>query len=214
MQRASHALPRMIGPAVRSGLGALVLYLLLASPGLANSRLEDIADFEDMRDDLLVGHGLVVAPGSGVDIPLSALGIATTYHGQSAALLTEVEQLRVQPDQPARVVIDERSGIIVIGAGVRISQVEVARGSLTVRVTETPQVSQPHPLAEGDTVVVPRTGVEVEESGGNRALLEEGVSLEDLVAGLNALGVGPRELIGILQAIKAAGALHAEIVVM
>jgi flagellar P-ring protein precursor FlgI len=128
--------------------------------------------------------------------------------------LTEIEQLRVQPDQPARVVIDERSGIIVMGAGVGISEVAVAQGNLTVRVTETPQVSQPNPLAEGDTVVVPRTRVEVEEGGGNMVLLEEGVSLHDLVAGLNALGVGPRDLIGILQAIKAAGALQADIVVM
>jgi flagellar P-ring protein precursor FlgI len=111
-------------------------------------------------------------------------------------------------------VIDERSGIVVMGAAVRISQVAVARGNLTVRVTETPQVSQPNPLAEGDTVVVPRTRVEVEESGGSMVLLEEGVSLEDLVAGLNALGVGPRDLIGILQAIGAAGALQAEIMVM
>jgi flagellar P-ring protein precursor FlgI len=125
-------------------------------------------------------------------------------------LLTEIEQLSVQPDQPARIVIDERSGIIVMGAGVCISHVAIAQGNLTVRITETPPVSQPNPLASGDTVVVPRTRVEVEEGGGNMALLEEGVSLEDLVAGLNALGVGLRDLIGILQAIKAAGALQAE----
>jgi flagellar P-ring protein precursor FlgI len=140
--------------------------------------------------------------------------VPPSYRGQTAVLLTEIEQLTVQPDQRARVVIDERSGIIVMGAGVRISEVAVAQGNLTVRVTETPQVSQPNPLAEGDTVVVPRTRVEVEEDGGNMVLLEEGVSLQELVAGLNALGVGPRDLIGILQAIKAAGALQAEIVVM
>jgi flagellar P-ring protein FlgI len=140
--------------------------------------------------------------------------VPPSYRGQTAVLLTEIEQLTVQPDQRARVVIDERSGIIVMGAGVRISEVAVAQANLTVRVTETPQVSQPNPLAEGDTVVVPRTRVEVEEDGGNMVLLEEGVSLQELVAGLNALGVGPRDLIGILQAIKAAGALQAEIVVM
>jgi flagellar P-ring protein precursor FlgI len=130
--------------------------------------------------------------------------VPSSYRGQTAALLTEIEQLRVQPDQPARIVIDERSGIIVMGAAVRISQVAVAQGNLTVRVTETPQVSQP----------VPRTRVEIEESGGSMVLLEEGVSLENLVPGLNALGVGPRDLIGILQAIKAARALQAEIMVM
>ena len=103
-----------------------------------------------------------------------ALEVPRSYQGQTAALLTEIEQLRVQPDQPARVVIDERSGIIVMGAEVRISEVAVAQGNLTVRVTETPQVSQPNPLAEGDTVVVPRTRVEVEEGGGNMVLLEDG----------------------------------------
>jgi flagellar P-ring protein FlgI len=380
MQRTANALERMIGPALTPGLRVLVLYLLLISPGLANSRLKDIADFEGVRDNLLVGYGLVVGldgtgdslrnsafteeslkamlerlgvstrgldlktknlaavmvtatlppfarQGSRIDVAVSALGdakslrggillvtplygadgeiyavsqgpltvggfsaegaaesvtqgvptsariaagaivereidfaldqlaqvrialrnpdfttarriaqainghlsqpaarvtdpatvaleVPSSYRGQTAALLTEIEQLSVQPDQPARIVIDERSGIIVMGAGVRISQVAIAQGNLTVRVTETPQVSQPNPLAEGDTVVVPRTRVEVEEGGGNMALLEEGVSLEELVAGLNALGVGPRDLIGILQAIKAAGALQAEIMVM
>ena len=372
MQRASHALHRMIRPAIASGLRVLVLYMLLASPGLANSRLEDIADFEGVRANLLVGYGLVVGlDGTGdslrnsafteeslkaalerlgvstrgldlktenvaavmvtatlpPDLAVSALGdakslrggillvtprygadgeiyavsqgpltvggftaegaaesvtqgvptsariaagaiverevefaldqlarvrialrhpdfttarriaqainrhlslpaarvtdpapvaleVPSSYRGQTAVLLTEIEQLKVRPDRPARIVIDERSGIIVVGAGVRISRVAVAQGNLTVRVTEAPQVSQPNPPAEGDTVVAPRTRAEVEEGGGNMALLEEGVSLANLVAGLNALGVGPRDLIGILQAIKAAGALQAEIVVM
>jgi flagellar P-ring protein FlgI len=137
------------------------------------------------------------------------------YQGRLASLLTEIEQLSVDPDQPARVLVDEQSGIIVMGQNVRISQVALAQGNLTVRVTELPQVSQPNPLAEGDTVVVPRTRVEVDEDDGQRmVVLEEGVSLQDLVAGLNALGVGPRDLISILHAIKAAGALQAEIVVM
>ncbi len=144
-----------------------------------------------------------------------ALNVPAAYRGRTAALLTEIEQLAVQPDQPARVLIDEQSGIIVMGDNVRISQVAVAQGNLTVRVTETPQVSQPNPLGEGDTVVVPRTRVQVDEGGDrNMVVLQEGVSLQDLVAGLNALGVGPRDLISILQAIKAAGALQAEIVVM
>jgi flagellar P-ring protein precursor FlgI len=143
------------------------------------------------------------------------LNVPAAYQGRTAVLLTEIEQLAVEPDQIARVLIDEKSGIIVMGDNVRISQVAVAQGNLTVRVTETPQVSQPNPLADGDTVVVPRTSVQVDE-GGNRhmVVLQDGVSLQELVAGLNALGVGPRDLIGILQAIKAAGALQAEIVVM
>ncbi len=143
------------------------------------------------------------------------LSIPAVYQGRTAALLTEIEQLAVEPDQVARVLIDEQSGIIVMGDNVRISQVAVAQGNLTVRVTETPQVSQPNPLAEGDTVVVPRTSVQVDEGGDRHmVVLQAGVSLQELVAGLNALGVGPRDLISILQAIKAAGALQAEIVVM
>ena len=151
-----------------------------------------------------------------VDDPTTVtLSVPADFRGRTAALLTDIEQLTIQPDQPARVLVDERSGIIVMGDNVRISRVAIAQGNLTVRITELPQVSQPNPLAEGETVVVPRTRVEVEEGGGrNMVILQEGVSLHDLVAGLNALGVPPRDLIGILQAIKAAGALQAEIVVM
>jgi flagellar P-ring protein precursor FlgI len=144
-----------------------------------------------------------------------ALSVPPAYRGRTAALLTDIEQLTVEPDQQARVLVDEQSGIIVMGDDVRISQVAIAQGNLTVRITETPQVSQPNPLAEGDTVVVPRTRVEVEQGGGgSMVVLQEGVSLQELVAGLNALGVQPRDLISILQAIKAAGALQAEIMVM
>ena len=130
-------------------------------------------------------------------------------------LLTEIEQLAVEPDQIAHVVIDEQAGIIVIGADVRVDEIAISQGNLTVRVTETPQVSQPGPFAEkGDTVVVPRTEVQVDEAGDRRlAVLQTGVSLQVLVNGLNALGVGPRDLIAILQTIKSAGALQAEIVV-
>lgn len=132
------------------------------------------------------------------------------------AVIGEIEQLEVTPDLPARVVIDENTGVMVMGEKVRISKVAIAQGNLTIRITETPQVSQPNPLSNtGDTVVVPRTTVEVDEDGGRRlGVVDPGVSLEDLVNGLNALGVGPRDMISILQAIKAAGALHAEIQVM
>lgn len=131
-------------------------------------------------------------------------------------MLTEIERLTVQPDQRARVIIDERSGIIVMGNDVRVSTVAIAQGNLTIRITETPVVSQPQPLAEeGETVVVPRTNVEVEDGSENRlAVLPSGVSLQELVDGLNALGVGPRDMISILQAIKAAGAMQADIEVL
>ncbi|WP_409564683.1 flagellar basal body P-ring protein FlgI [Methylobacterium sp. J-067] len=137
------------------------------------------------------------------------------YHGNMMRLITEVEQLKVEPDQAARVVVDERSGIIVMGRDVRVSTVAIAQGNLTVTITEQPQVSQPAPFSNGQTAVVPRTGVKVDTGDGNKlALVKEGVSLRDLVDGLNALGVGPRDLISILQAIKSAGALQADIELM
>jgi flagellar P-ring protein precursor FlgI len=126
--------------------------------------------------------------------------------------LADVEQLRVQPDQVARVVIEEASGTIVMGANVRVSTVAIAQGNLTIRITETPQVSQPNALAQGQTVVVPRTNIEVDDQAERRmGILRGGVTLEELVRGLNSLGVGPRDLITILQTIKAAGALQAEL---
>ncbi|KQP68770.1 flagellar biosynthesis protein FlgA [Methylobacterium sp. Leaf111] len=143
------------------------------------------------------------------------LQIPARYTGNMIRLVTEIEQLKVEPDQTARVVVDERSGIIVMGRDVRVSTVAIAQGNLTVTITEQPQVSQPAPLSSGTTTVVPRTGVKVDTGDGNKlALVKEGVTLRELVDGLNALGVGPRDLISILQAIKAAGALQADIEVM
>ena len=130
-------------------------------------------------------------------------------------MLTDIEQLRIEPDQPAKVVIDEQSGIIVMGANVRVSQIAIAQGNLTITITETPQVSQPEPFSDGETTVVPRTTVTVDDESQNKlAVLDGGVSLRELVDALNALGIGPRDMISILQSIKAAGALQAEIEVM
>jgi len=200
------------------------------------------------------------------------LTVPSEFKGDVISLITDIEQLRVEPDQPARVVIDEQNGVIVMGENVRISTVAVAQGTLTVRVTETPQVSQPNPFAPaglatsfgpivgttsssstsaagdsssssstaldgtqspalpgppgrggvlfapgggGQTVVVPRTNVQVDEQSERRlAVLQAGVTLQELVNSLNALGVGPRDMISILQAIKTAGALQAEIELM
>jgi flagellar P-ring protein precursor FlgI len=142
------------------------------------------------------------------------LTIPPKFHGNVVALLTEIEQLQVEPDLPAKVVIDERSGIIVMGRDVRVSTVAVAQGNLTVTISETPQVSQPNPFSRGTTRVVPRTRVGVQEDGHKLAVVKEGVSLQQLVDGLNALGIGPRDMIAILQAIKAAGAIQADIEVM
>jgi flagellar P-ring protein precursor FlgI len=142
------------------------------------------------------------------------LQVPEQYKGNVVALLTEIEQLQIEPDLPAKIIIDERSGIIVMGRDVRVSTVAVAQGNLTVTISESPQVSQPNPLSRGQTRTVPRTRVGVQEDGRKLALVDEGVSLQQLVDGLNALGVGPRDLIAILQAIKAAGAIQADIEVM
>ncbi len=135
---------------------------------------------------------------------------------QMVGFLTKVEQLRVQPDQIARVVVDEQSGVIVMGANVRISEVAIAQGNLTVKVTETPQVSQPQPFADGGTTqTVPRTDVQVDEGGDRKlAIMSAAPTLQELVSGLNALGIGPRDMITILQSIKAAGALQADLEVL
>jgi flagellar P-ring protein precursor FlgI len=137
--------------------------------------------------------------------------------GDLVALITQLEQLRVSPDQPAKVVIDEASGTIVMGENVRISTVAIAQGALTIRVTETPQVSQPGAFAPqgAQTTVVPRTDIQVDDGSGKKlAIMPAGVTLQELVQSLNALGIGPRDMITILQAIKAAGALQAEIEVL
>lgn len=138
------------------------------------------------------------------------------YSDNMVALVTDIEQLYAQTDQRAKVVVDERSGIIVIGNEVRVNEVAIAQGNLTIRVTETPQVSQPAPFAQGgETAIVPRTEIEVDDGANKKfAMLKPGVNLQELVDGLNALGIGPRDMIAILQALKVAGALQAEIEVM
>lgn len=131
-----------------------------------------------------------------------------------AHLVLAIENILVQPETRARVVVDQRSGTIVLGADVRISRVAVAQGNLTLRVEEIPVVVQPNPFSEGETIVVPRTQALIEEQRGTGlAEIAETTSLSDVIEGLNALGVGPRDMIDILKSIKAAGALHADFVV-
>jgi flagellar P-ring protein precursor FlgI len=126
--------------------------------------------------------------------------------------LAHIEELRVQPDSPAVVIVEEASGTIVMGDNVRISTVAVAQGNLTVRVTETPDVSQPGAFSKGSTVVTPRTSIQIDDGKNDKiGIVHNTATLRDLVASLNALGVGPRDLISILQSIKAAGALQADL---
>jgi flagellar P-ring protein precursor FlgI len=139
-----------------------------------------------------------------------------SFSGDMVQLIGNIENLQVEVDTPARIVIDESSGIVVMGENVKVSTVAIAQGNLTISITEDPFVSQPAPLSRGQTVVVPSSNVSVDESQGSGGLVmvPGGVSLRQLVNGLNALGVSPRDMISILQALKAAGAIQAEIEVM
>src|SRR5258707_240711 len=244
-------LPRAFAAAV----AALGLYCAAAPTTRADepyrvsstSRIKDLANIEGVRQNQLIGYGLVVGlNGTGdtlnnipftrqslqamlerlgvnirgqtirtgnvaavmVTANLPAFGTQGTaepldsstvqvnvpkiYTGNVVSLLTEIEQLQIEPDLAAKIVIDERSGVIVMGRDVRVSTVAVAQGNLTVTISEAPQVSQPAPFSRGQTRVVPRTKIGVQEDGKKFAVVREGVSLQQLVDGLNALAIGPR----------------------
>ncbi len=175
--------------------------------------------------DLTTARRVAQAINAMIDSPVSratdpatvVVMIPESYRDDAVGLLTDIEQLRVEPDQIARVVVDEVSGTIVMGEHVRVSTVAIAQGNLTIRITETPQVSQPGAFAptSATTQIVQRSQLEIDE-GDDRKLVvvPEGVSLQELVDGLNALGVGPRDIISILQTIKAAGALQADLEIL
>ncbi len=135
--------------------------------------------------------------------------------GDIVSFLTAIEPLPIEVDAPAKVVIDEVNGVIVMGENVRVSTVAVQQGNLTISIQETPQVSQPAPFSQGQTTTTPQSNVKVDEEKGKKFIvMKGGVNLSNLVNGLNALGVSPRDMISILQAIKTAGALQADIQVM
>lgn len=156
------------------------------------------------------GRNVAVMTDSGtVEVNVDATNARSTAHA-----IGRMENVRVEPQRKARVVVDQRSGTIVMGSDVRISHVAVAQGNLTLRIEEAPLVVQPNPFTEGASVVVPRTGAAIEEEENVQlAEVPETTSLSEVVGGLNALGVSPRDMIDILKSLKAAGALHAEFVV-
>ncbi len=142
-------------------------------------------------------------------VRVSATGLTSPAHALGA-----IETLTVEPEQRARIVVDQRSGTIVLGEDVRISRVAVSQGNLTLRIEEEPVVVQPNPFSAGETIVVPRTRAAIEEEPGiGMAEIPDTTTLSEVVAGLNALGVSPRDMIDILKTMKAAGALHAEFIV-
>jgi flagellar P-ring protein precursor FlgI len=154
-------------------------------------------------------------PGAAVADNPTIVSLRAPQGRDMIGFVTEVEQMSVEPDAPAKVVIDEVSGVIVMGENVRISTVAIAQGNLTISVQQTPQVSQPLPFSQGQTSTVTQSTVSVnEEKGKGLVVVDHGASLSKLVAGLNALGVTPRDMISILQTIKAAGALQADIEVL
>lgn len=133
------------------------------------------------------------------------------YRNKVVELIASIETVEIQVDKNAKVVLNERTGTIVMGEDVRISTVAISHGNLTIQIKTEQQISQPLPFSQGETVVVPQREVSVEEGKGQLHVVEAGVSIGEVVRALNAIGVTPRDLIAILQAMKAAGALQAEL---
>lgn len=221
------------GGAVAEGAAATVTQGVPTSGSIpAGARIErevefDLASVEDMRLALREADFTTAARieqainqnfGRQVAIMLDAgtvmLNVPQTRMRSVAHAIGRIENITVEPELPARVIVDQRSGTIVMGQDVRISRVAVSQGNLTIRIEEQPLVVQPNPFAEGETIVIPRTDAEIEDEPGiGLAEIRGGTNLSEVIAGLNALGVAPRDMIDILKSIKAAGALHAEFIV-
>ncbi|AMK12152.1 flagellar P-ring protein precursor FlgI [Pseudodesulfovibrio indicus] len=150
---------------------------------------------------------------SAKDISTIELQLPDRFRGNMVPLMASLEDLDVSPDGKAKVVVDEKTGTVVLGQDVRLSRVAVAHGNLQIVVSETQQVSQPGPFSDGATVVTPQTDVQVSEQN-NRLMLMEGATLQELVDGLNSIGATPRDLISIIRTLKAAGSLHADVEVI
>jgi flagellar P-ring protein precursor FlgI len=149
-----------------------------------------------------------------IDPATVSVRVPAVYRDSLPDLIARIEPLRFDVDAPARVVINERTGTVVIGSDVRIGRAAVAHGNLSVRISTRYEVSQPNPLGQGQTAVVPQEKVDVSEGNAQLVALEEGVTLDAVVSALNALGATPRDIIAIMQALKASGALRADLVIM
>jgi len=136
------------------------------------------------------------------------------YRGDVVGFVADLENIEIEAAAPARIVVNERTGTIVMGQDVRIATVAVSHGNLNLVISEATEVTQPNPLAAGTTVAAPQTNINVTEEEGNLVVLEMGVSIGEIARALNAIGATPRDLIAIFQAIKAAGALHADLVII
>lgn len=181
---------------------------------ILNYRLKnsDFTTVSRMRDAVNEHFGTNLARS--VDGGQLEIRVPDFFRNNVVEFVAQVEQLRVTPDTLARIVVNERTGTIVMGEGVRISTVAVSHGNLSLVISESARVSQPLPFSEGQTVVVPETEIQVIEEAGNLVVMEQGVSIGDVASALNAIGATPRDLIAIFQAIKASGALYADLVVL
>lgn len=148
------------------------------------------------------------------DLSTIQIAVPEEYQGRIVDFVAAIETVDVNPDARAKVIVNERTGTVVMGDNVRVSTVAIAHGSLSIKITEEPQVSQPTPFSGGVTTVTPQTGVTVEEGGQRLVMLPKGTTIGDLVSALNAIGVAPRDLVVILQCIKRTGALYADLEVI
>jgi len=184
------------------------------SRNVLNYRLKD-ADFTTLTRMTQVVNDYFGEPvARSIDAVAMTVEAPVSYQGRMADLVAEIEALDVVPDSAARIVVNEKTGTIVMGNDVRISTVAVSHGNLSLVIGESASVSQPNAFGKGDTVVVPKTTVKVSEEKGNLIVMSMGASIGDVASALNAIGASPRDLIAIFQAIKASGALHAELVVL
>ncbi len=185
----------------------------LASNGQINLALNhpDFTTANRVTEAITSRFGTIAAARDPGTVTIS---VPAMYKNDLVGFVSAIEELRIQPDDTARVIINERTGTIVMGANVAIDEVAVAQGGLTIKITKTRDVSQPNPLAAGRTVTTPRQSVAAKEANGNLLVLPATASVGDVVAALNSVGATPRDIITILQAMKAAGALHAEMEVI
>ncbi len=179
-----------------------------------NYRLKD-ADFTTMSRMTAAVNSHFGGPyAKALDGGEMTVQIPKSYQNNIVAFVADLERLEVAPDTLARIVVNEKTGTIVMGENVRISTVAVSHGNLSLIISESEDVSQPAPFSEGETVVSPQTQVGVTEEDGELVVLQQGVSIGDVASALNAIGASPRDLIAIFQAIKAAGAMYADLVVL
>ncbi len=174
----------------------------------------NMADFSTTMDVVhKINNALGAELAKAADISTVVFDIPPEFQGNLVPLMATVENLEITPDGKARVVVDEKTGTVVLGRNVRLSKVAVAHGNLQIVVSDGAQVSQPAPFGAGETVVTPTTDIGVQEEN-RRLVLMDGATLQELVDGLNSIGATPRDVISILKTLKVAGALHADLEVM